>query len=150
MELIRQAQSQAVLIQAVFGGIGLISLLVAAIGIANTMMMSVYERTREIGIMKVMGASLADIRAMFLVESATIGLLGGLLGLVLSLAVSAILNSTLGAQVAGEGGSASLSVVPVWLMAGAVLFAALIGTVAGMVPAQRAMRLSPLAAMRAE
>ncbi|NHB85809.1 ABC transporter permease [Tessaracoccus sp. HDW20] len=80
IEWIRQAQQQAVAIQAVFGGIGFISLLVAAIGIANTMMMSVYERTREIGVMKVMGAGLGDIRKMFLFESATIGLLGACSG----------------------------------------------------------------------
>ena len=72
------------------------------------------------------------------------------IGLLLSLAASALLNATLGAQMAGEGGTAELSVVPVWLMAGAVAFATLIGTVAGLVPAQRATRLSPLAAIRAE
>lgn len=150
VEWIRQAQAQALMIQAVFGGIGFVSLLVAAIGIANTMMMSVYERTKEIGIMKVMGAALGDIRRMFLIESAAIGFLGGVIGLLLSLAASALLNATLGAQMAGEGGTAELSVVPVWLMAGAVAFATLIGTVAGLVPAQRATRLSPLAAIRAE
>ena len=150
VEWIRQAQSQALMIQAVFGGIGFVSLLVAAIGIANTMMMSVYERTKEIGIMKVMGAALGDIRRMFLIESAAIGFLGGVIGLVLSLAASALLNATLGAQVAGEGGSGELSVVPAWLMVGAVVFATLIGTLAGLVPAQRATNLSPLAAMRAE
>ena len=114
------------------------------------MMMSVYERTKEIGIMKVMGAALGDIRRMFLIESAAIGFLGGVIGLVLSLAASALLNATLGAQVAGEGGSGELSVVPAWLMVGAVVFATLIGTLAGLVPAQRATNLSPLAAMRAE
>lgn len=150
VEWIRQAQAQALMIQAVFGGIGFVSLLVAAIGIANTMMMSVYERTKEIGIMKVMGAALGDIRRMFLIESAAIGFLGGVIGLLLSLAASALLNATLGAQMAGEGGTAELSVVPVWLMTGAVAFATLIGTVAGLVPAQRATRLSPLAAIRAE
>lgn len=150
VEWIRQAQAQALMIQAVFGGVGFVSLLVAAIGIANTMMMSVYERTKEIGIMKVMGAALGDIRRMFLIESAAIGFLGGVIGLLLSLAASALLNATLGAQMAGEGGTAELSVVPVWLMTGAVAFATLIGTVAGLVPAQRATGLSPLAAIRAE
>lgn len=150
VEWIRQAQGQAVLIQAVLGGIGFISLLVAAIGIANTMMMSVYERTKEIGIMKVMGAALGDIRKMFLIESATIGFLGGLIGLVLSLVVSFMLNSTLGAALGEIGAGSKLSVIPVWLMLGAVGFATLIGTLAGMVPAQRAMKLSPLAAIRNE
>lgn len=150
VEWIRQAQGQAVMVQAVFGGIGAISLLVAAIGIANTMMMSVYERTKEIGIMKVMGASLGDIRKMFLIESATIGFLGGLVGLLLSLLVSFILNNTLGAAMGEFAGEAKLSVIPLWLVVGSVLFATLIGTLAGMVPAQRAMKLSPLAAIRNE
>lgn len=151
VEWIRQAQGQAVMIQAVFGGIGFISLLVAAIGIANTMMMSVYERTKEIGIMKVMGAALGDIRKMFLIESATIGFWGGISGLLLSLVVSAVLNATLGSAMGDVGGGAGqLSVIPLWLMVGAVAFATLIGALAGMIPAQRAMKLSPLAAIRAE
>ncbi|GAA4896460.1 ABC transporter permease [Tessaracoccus lubricantis] len=150
VEWIRQAQQQALMIQAVFGGIGFISLLVAAIGIANTMMMSVYERTKEIGIMKVMGAALGDIRRMFLIEASTIGFFGGLMGLLLSLVASGVLNATLGAQFSAEGGPGSLSVIPAWLMVGAVGFATLIGTVAGVLPAQRAMKLSPLAAIRAE
>ncbi len=150
VEWIRQAQNQAVVVQAVFGGIGFISLLVAAIGIANTMMMSVYERTKEIGIMKVMGAALGDIRKMFLIESAAIGFIGGITGLLLSVAVSALLNATLGSMMGEMGVEAQLSVIPIWLMVGAVAFATLIGTLAGMVPAQRAMKLSPLAAIRNE
>ncbi len=72
------------IIQAVLGGIGAISLLVAAIGITNTMVMSIYERTKEIGVMKVIGASLRDIKRLFLFESALIGLLGGILGIIFS------------------------------------------------------------------
>lgn len=147
IEWIREAQSQAVLIQAVFGGIGFVSLLVAAIGIANTMMMSVYERTHEIGVMKVLGASLGDIRRMFLFESASLGFFGGLLGLLISLAGSSVINSVAGAQM-GDLGMTQISVIPVWLMLGAVGFATLVGTLAGMAPAYRASRLSPLAAIR--
>ncbi|MBB1482374.1 ABC transporter permease [Tessaracoccus sp. MC1865] len=150
IEWIRQSQEQGLIIQAVFGGIGFISLLVAAIGIANTMMMSVYERTREIGIMKVMGAALGDIRKMFLIEASSIGFFGGLIGLLLSLGVSAVLNATLGSQMVTGSEGGQVSIIPVWLMVGAVGFATLIGTVAGVLPAQRAMKLSPLAAIRAE
>lgn len=151
IELMRQIQSQSMIIQAVFGGIGFISLLVAAIGIANTMMMSVYERTKQIGVMKVLGASLGDIRKMFLVESAFIGLFGGAVGLLFSLALSAILNATLGAAAGGGAGVAmKISSIPPWLMVAAVAFATAIGTVAGVAPAQRAMKLSPLAAIRSE
>lgn len=150
VEFIQEMQRQAAMVQAVFGGIGFISLFVAAIGIANTMMMSVYERTKEIGVMKVLGAALRDIRSLFLMESASIGLLGGLLGLGLSIAVSTILNATLGQGGGLMGMPGEISVIPLWLMVGAVAFATAIGTVAGIVPAQRAMRLSPLAAIRSE
>lgn len=149
IEWIRESQSYSLLVQAVLGGIGFVSLFVAAIGIANTMMMSVYERTKEIGIMKVLGAALSDIRRLFLIESAAIGFFGGILGLLLSLGVSAVLNAvTASGQDAGFGGP--ISVIPLWLMAGAVAFATGIGTVAGLLPAHRAMRLSPLAAIRAQ
>ncbi len=151
IEWIREAQRQALMIQAVFGGIGFISLFVAAIGIANTMLMSVFERTREIGVMKVLGASLRDIRSMFIVESALIGLIGGLVGLVLSLVVSALINTVAASAFSGEmEAGSSVSVIPFWLMVGAITFATAIGTVAGLVPAQRAVRLSPLDAIRSQ
>ncbi len=152
MEYIKEMQRQSMMIQAVFGGIGFISLLVAAIGIANTMMMSVYERTREIGIMKVLGAALSDIRKMFLIESASIGLLGGAVGVLLSLLISVGMNATLGQMMAGGFGGSSMkvSVIPLWLIALAMGFSMAIGTLAGLAPAQRAMRLSPLSAIRAE
>lgn len=149
IEWIREAQSSALLVQAVLGGIGFVSLFVAAIGIANTMMMSVYERTKEIGVMKVLGAALSDIRKLFLIESAAIGFFGGVLGLLFSFAISAVVNAVTGGATEGFG-SGGISVIPVWLMLGAVAFATAIGTVAGLLPAHRAMRLSPLAAIRAQ
>ncbi|MBK7820210.1 MAG: ABC transporter permease [Tessaracoccus sp.] len=152
IEWIREAQRQALLIQAIFGGIGFISLLVAAIGIANTMMMSVFERTREIGVMKVLGASLRDIRGMFIFESALIGMFGGLVGLALSLGVSAAMNMFLGGMLGGgmDGEGSAISIIPPWLMLGAVAFSTAIGTLAGLAPAQRAVRLSPLDAIRTQ
>lgn len=146
IEFMKEIQRIGFVVQAVFGGIGFISLLVAAIGIANTMMMSVYERTKEIGIMKVLGASLGDIRKTFLIESATIGFLGGLIGLILSILLSMLMNTVLGAMAEG----ADISVIPPWLMLAAVAFSTGVGTLAGLAPAQRAMKLSPLAAIRAE
>lgn len=80
MQWLEQAQEQMDMIQAVLGGIGAVSLFVAAIGIANTMMMSIYERTREIGVLKVLGCALGDIRSMFLIEAGFIGLMGGAAG----------------------------------------------------------------------
>ena len=85
------------MIQADLGGIGAVYLLVAAIGIANTMMMSIYERTKEIGVLKVLGCSLKTIRNMFLIEAGFIGFIGGIIGLILSLLVSVLINQFLAA-----------------------------------------------------
>ena len=151
MQWLEQAQEQMDMIQAVLGGIGAVSLFVAAIGIANTMMMSIYERTREIGVLKVLGCALGDIRSMFLIEAGFIGLMGGAAGLLLSYGVSSLINKFLGSGLMGMGGgSGDISRIPMWLSAVAVGFAIVIGMLAGLFPALRAMKLSPLAAIRNE
>lgn len=147
MEWIESQQKQFASIQAVLGGIGAVSLLVAAIGITNTMMMSIYERTKEIGIMKVLGCDLRNIQVLFLMEAAYIGLLGGAVGLLLSYGLSAVINKVTAATMAMEGG---ISFIPPWLSLVAVVFAVLVGMVAGFFPSMRAMKLSPLAAIRNE
>ena len=151
MQWLEQAQEQMDMIQAVLGGIGAVSLFVAAIGIANTMMMSIYERTREIGVLKVLGCALGDIRSMFLIEAGFIGLMGGAAGLLLSYGVSSLINKFLGSGLMGMGGGGGdISRIPMWLSAAAVGFAIVIGMLAGLFPALRAMKLSPLAAIRNE
>ena len=151
MEWLEQAQEQTDMIQAVLGGIGAVSLFVAAIGIANTMMMSIYERTKEIGVLKVLGCALGDIRTMFLMEAGFIGFMGGTLGLGLSYGVSYLVNRFLGAGLLGMGmGTGDISRIPLWLSGAAVVFAVIIGMLAGLFPALRAMKLSPLAAIRNE
>lgn len=139
-------------IQAVLGGIGAISLLVAAIGITNTMVMSIYERTKEIGIMKVIGASIRDIKKLFLFESALIGLLGGIFGIGMSYLLSFGLNHFGGEffmNVGFEPGS-KISIIPVWVVFAALAFSAFIGILSGYYPAKRAMKLSALDAIRTE
>ena len=121
----------------------------AAIGIANTMMMSIYERTKEIGVMKVIGCGLKNIRQMFLLEAAFIGLAGGIIGNILSFIISAVINTLL-ASSGAMGISGNISYIPVWLLLTSIGFAVLVGTAAGYFPAGRAMRLSPLAAIRNE
>jgi ABC-type antimicrobial peptide transport system permease subunit len=141
------------IIQAVLGGIGAISLLVAAIGITNTMVMSIYERTKEIGVMKVIGASLRDIKRLFLFESALIGLLGGILGVSFSYVLSFIINqfgSSFLGNFFGSGGESDISIIPIWLVFAAMAFSALIGVMSGYYPARRAMNLSALEAIRTE
>lgn len=148
LEFIEQMRKQAAVQQMILGGIGAISLLVAAIGIANTMMMTIYERTREIGIYKVLGCRLPLIRRMFLIESALIGFIGGALGIILSLIVSALLNSAASGIIAEFGSASYISYIPLWLVLISIVFATLIGVVAGLAPANRAMKLSALEALR--
>ena len=92
MDFLESSRQQSNMVQAVLGGIGAVSLFVAAIGIANTMMMSIYERTKEIGVMKVLGCDMGNIRNMFLIESGFIGFMGGTIGVALSYGVSAIVK----------------------------------------------------------
>ena len=135
-------------------------MLVAALSIANTMMMSIYERTREIGVMKVLGCALGDIRSAFLCEAALIGVIGGLAGMAASFGLSWALNNVSWLQsaiasimsgsalFAQEG--AAVSVIPVSLALTTWLGVALVSVLSGLYPAQRAMRLSALAAIRSE
>ncbi len=148
---ISQAKEQTKMVQMLLGGIGSVSLLVAAIGITNTMIMSIYERTREIGIMKVIGCYLKDIRTMFLVEAGFIGLFGGVVGVGLSYGLSTLMNVLVkGGDMMGMGGGpeSKLSVIPPWLALIAVGFAILVALISGFFPARRAMKLSALEAMR--
>lgn len=155
MEWLEQQQQQANMIQAVLGGIGAVSLFVAAIGIANTMMMSIYERTKEIGVIKVLGCDMGSIRNMFLLESGFIGFIGGVAGLGLSYSVSFLMNRFMTGGLFGnfggmDGVAGNLSRIPTWLSVSSVVFAVFVGMAAGFFPSLRAMKLSPLAAIRNE
>lgn len=149
MDWLESSKKQSQMVQAVLGGIGAVSLFVAAIGIANTMMMSIYERTKEIGVMKVLGCDMGNIRDMFLLESGFIGFMGGAVGILLSLTISIVINQFAGAQ-ALTGMEGDLSRIPLWLNLAAMGFAIFVGMAAGFMPATRAMKLSPLAAIRNE
>ena len=146
-EWVQSEQQTMGTIQLVLGGIGAVSLFVAAIGITNTMMMSIYERTKEIGVMKVLGCDLRNIRSLFLMEAGFIGLIGGVIGLILSFILSGVINKL--AEAAQEYVS-GISYIPAWLVLLSLVFAILVGMVAGFFPARRAMKLSPLAAIRNE
>lgn len=152
---LKSMQETARMIQGILGGIGAISLLVAALGITNTMIMSIYERTKEIGIMKVIGANLRDIKKLFLLEAGLIGFIGGAVGVIFSFILSLLMNTVLSGIMSvllgtvGGGGS-TVSIIPWWVAAGSLVFATAIGILSGYSPARRAMRLSALESLRNE
>lgn len=145
-----------VILQVVFGGIGAIALLVAAIGIANTMTMAILERTREIGLMKAIGATNRDVLTIFLGEAAGIGFLGGLGGALLGWIGGSVLNVVfmqfLASQAQQQGYmSTGLSAdTPIWLLLFAIIFATLVGFLSGLYPALRAATLEPVTALKYE
>ncbi|HUM84778.1 MAG TPA: ABC transporter permease [Lachnospiraceae bacterium] len=158
MESIRKPmEKEARQKQLMLGGLGAISLFVAALGITNTMIMSISERIREIGIMKALGCYVRDIRTIFLAEAGCIGLIGGIAGCVLSFLISIVINlvslgslslANLAAAAVGGSDITRVSVIPLWLMVFAVLFSVCIGLGSGYYPARRAMRVSALEAIK--
>lgn len=144
------------ILQVIFGGVGAIALLVAAIGIANTMAMSILERTREIGLMKAVGATNRDVLAIFLGEAAGIGFIGGLGGVIIGWLAGQGLNVIAVvylANQAGQQGGAPPSIAvytPYWLPLFALLFATIIGMISGLYPALRAATMIPVLALKYE
>ncbi|MBU2598730.1 MAG: ABC transporter permease [Actinobacteria bacterium] len=145
------------ILRAVLGVLGAIALFVAAIGIVNTLVMSIYERFREIGIMKAIGASNKDISKIFLYEAGSIGFMGGVLGVITGFILGKVLNAVASYFIniaSSEGYSPfagmNLFEVPLWLFFGTILFAIVIGIIAGVYPARRAARLDPIDALRHE
>ena len=151
----KSMQGELGVVQMVLGCLAAISLLVAAIGITNTMIMSIYERTREIGIMKVLGCFISNIRVVFLMEAGMIGLLGGAIGTVISYIISAVMN-TLGSDTFANmfgiytDGSSPISIIPIWLVLLALAFSTIIGLISGFYPANRAVKISALEAIKNE
>jgi len=143
-------------LQIIFGGVGAIALLVAAIGIANTMAMSILERTREIGLMKAVGATNRDVLAIFLGEAAGIGFIGGLGGVVIGWLAGQGINVLamvyLANQASQQGGAPPSVAVytPVWLPLFALIFSTFIGMLSGLYPALRAATMIPVLALKYE
>ncbi len=141
-------------VQLILGAIGAVSMFVAAFGISNTMVMSVYERTKEIGIMKVLGCNIKDIKALFLYEAGTIGLIGGSIGMIISYILSITANIVARAVAKrmelGDDITVCVSSIPIWLAALGILFSLSVGVIAGLAPARRSVKVSALTAIHNE
>jgi hypothetical protein len=131
--------------------VGMIALITASLGIVNTMVMSIMERRREIGVLKALGASEADIKVLFLFESALIGFIGSVAGIALGWLVSRVSSAVAQYFMAREGfDEVELFALPWWLILQAIAFGLLVSIAAGAWPAARAARTDPVEALRAE
>lgn len=135
------------LVQAVLVGIAAISLLVAAVGIMNTMYTSVVQRTTDIGVMKAVGARNSDVLSVFLAESSLLGMAGGALGTVLGYGIS---RSIVFAVTTYFSEQYMTLVFPVWLAAGAIIFSTVVGGISGIYPALQASKKDPVDSLRYE
>lgn len=141
-----------VFLEVLLGSVGTVALLVAALGIVNTLLMSVLERYQEIGIYKTLGASSGDLVVLFLTEAAIIGLLGGAGGVGLGGGVAYLIELGVNyyAQTRHVTSHLDLFAFPWWLLATTVFFSAVVSVVAGVYPALRAARIDPIRALRRE
>ena len=139
-------------VKMVIGALGAISLLVSAFGIANTMNMSIYERKKEIGVMKVIGAGLFDIKKIFIGEASAIGFMGGLIGVILGFLINFIVNSVLKGYLSSgsSGGTVKIATASVGLVLFVLLFSLFIGFLSGIYPASKAAKLNVIKSIKDE
>ncbi|HVG32408.1 MAG TPA: FtsX-like permease family protein [Pyrinomonadaceae bacterium] len=150
VDQLEQLRTVFLIINATLGLLGGISLLVASFGIANTMIMSILERTREIGIMKAIGAEDREIKLIFFVEAAVIGLVGGVVGSLMAWAIDGVANRLAYRFILKPQGASYIDffALPAYLWLGAILFAVVISILAALYPASRAARIDPVKALR--
>ena len=138
------------IIEVVLSVFGLIALGVASLGIINTLIMSIHERTREIGIMKAVGASKSTIRQMFTIEGAVIGFVGGIIGVTVSYILGFAINRISHATFLRDFETLNISVIPWWLIMGVIILTTIIALLAALYPSYRASELDPIEALRYE
>jgi len=140
------------IMQALLGSVGGLALLVATLGVANTMMMAIYERTREIGVLKALGATSREVRRMFTADAVLLGIIGGIVGVIFGTLLGRLVDWVGHLYLESEGvvGIGQMSIVPPWLAIGALVFAGFIGVLGGLYPAARAARLDPVVALKHE
>jgi ABC-type antimicrobial peptide transport system permease subunit len=139
------------IISMVLGGVGGIALAVAAIGVINTMIMSILERTREIGVMRAVGAKRSTVSWLFTIEAALLGFWGGVFGVAFGYGLTRIANVVLNKQLSSSAGNAhNIIGLPLWLIVSVIGITTVIGLLAGLYPARRAAKLDPVEALRYE
>jgi len=133
------------------GIFGSLALAVASIGIVNTLVMAILERRREIGIMKAIGATDADVKGLFFAEAGAMGIFGGLFGVALGWAIGRAINFGTNIYLQRQNfPREQIWLVPWWLVIGAIAFAIVVSLISGLYPASRASRLDPVQALRYE
>ena len=149
MDQLRQMRIGFLIMDMFLLAVGMIGITVASLGIVNTMVMSILERFREIGIMKAVGATDGDVQRIFLFESGAIGLLGGSIGLGLAWVVSLVINTVINILMARHGAPPmDYFNFPWWLCLGAIAFSIVVSLLAGIYPTRRAARVDPVVALR--
>lgn len=145
-----QTKNMIMTISLVLGSLAGISLLVAALGITNTMDMAIYERNKEIGVMKVIGGSLTDIRKIFVGEACAIAITGGIISIILGLIIDVIINKFAGSFTQAMMGTSDIKIaIPtVSLIIGILIFCLVIGFIAGILPANKAAKTDVISAIR--
>lgn len=147
-EYVDSVQRTVKIVQLLLGGIGMIALIVAVIGIGNTMTTAVYDRIREIGVLKVLGCEPDELLYLFLLESGILGGLGGLIGILISYGIIELLVNQLAVKLMKLPKGTELGVIPLWLAVSALIFAILLGVCAGFFPAKWAAKLKPIQAVQ--
>jgi ABC-type antimicrobial peptide transport system permease subunit len=158
MQYLEPLKEASETLQMVLGALGAVAMVVSAISIANTMVMSIYERTKEIGIMKVLGCIIKDVRKLFLLEAAIIGLFGGIIGIILGYIASFLINKfgapIFGALMSGnymyDMANTKFSIIPIYLPIAALMISVAVGLASGYFPARRATKISAIEAMKTE
>lgn len=148
IEFVEYINKTMKLAQLILAGIGMIALVVAVIGIGNTMTTAVYDRVQEISMLKVLGAAPDEILYLFLLESGILGGVGGLIGILASYGISALMVNRLAVKVMNLPQGTQLAEIPLWLALAAFAFAVLLGIAAGFFPARWAVKLNPMEGMR--
>ena len=146
-EFVDYMQKATKIAQMVLAGIGMIALVVAVIGIGNTMTTAVYDRVQDIGILKVLGSDPGELLYLFLLESGILGGMGGLIGVLVSYGITELLVNHLAVKLMNLPQGTTLAIIPWWLAVAAFIFAILLGIAAGFFPARWAARLKPIEAM---